>query len=106
MAWLVSRGWQVEAHRFRAGRHDIDLVARNGPLVAFVEVKTRTGQAFGHATESVGWQKRRSLAWAAEVWRSRYGQPGDTYRFDVAVVSVEPSGRNPDISVIEDAWRL
>ena len=37
MAYLIACGWEVEAHRFRLGRHDVDLVVRRGSLVAFVE---------------------------------------------------------------------
>jgi putative endonuclease len=105
LAWLTSRGWLVEAHRFRAGRHDVDLIARRDNMVAFVEVKTRTSDRFGPAQESVGWRKRRALAWVAEVWRSRFGLPGDIYRFDVAVVTLVP-GRSAAVSLVEDAWRL
>ena len=53
MAYLTSCGWLIEAHRFRWGRHDLDLVARRGPLVAFVEVKTRGSTGFGAPIESV-----------------------------------------------------
>ncbi|HEU4525437.1 MAG TPA: YraN family protein, partial [Gemmatimonadales bacterium] len=45
MAYLTSCGWNIESHRFRLGRHDVDLVARKGHLVAFVEVKTRRSNA-------------------------------------------------------------
>jgi putative endonuclease len=87
LAHLVSLGWRIEAHRFRAGRHDIDLVIRRGTLVAFVEVKTRSSGEFGSGVESVGWKKRKALAWAAAVWVARHGQPGDRYRFDVVTIS-------------------
>jgi putative endonuclease len=105
MAWLAARGWQVEAHRFRAGRHDIDLVVRRDHLVAFVEVKTRAGDRFGHPVLAIGWQKRRAIAWAAEVWMSRFGRPGDRYRFDVVSVWVG-SGHAPSVEVLENAWQL
>ena len=103
LAYLTSCGWQVEAHRFRAGRHDVDLVVRRGPVVAFVEVKTRSGDAFGSALEAVGWRKRRAIVKAAEVWRLRHGRPGDAYRFDVVTVCCEGSARR--VEHVADAWR-
>ena len=51
--YLQARGWEVVAHRFRVGRIEVDLIARRGHLVAFVEVKTRRGTAFGSPFEAV-----------------------------------------------------
>ena len=68
IAFLSDRGWRVEVHRFRAGRHDLDIVARRGELVAFVEVKTRGSSEYGAPAESVDWRKRRTLARVAEVY--------------------------------------
>lgn len=104
LAYLTSCGWQVEAHRFRVGRNDVDLVVRRGAVVAFVEVKTRSGEAFGSPLEAVGWQKRRAIARAAEVWRLRHGRAGDEYRFDV--VTVVCSGSDRRVEHVPDAWRL
>ena len=103
LAYLTSCGWQIEAHRFRAGRHDVDLVVRRGSLVAFVEVKTRSDETFGSPLEAIGWQKRRAITRAAEVWRLRHGRPGDEYRFDV--VTVACSGPERRVEHIVDAWR-
>ena len=104
LAYLVSCGWLVEAHRFRLGRNDIDLIVRRGPIIAFVEVKTRVGAAFGSPLEAIGWQKRRTIARVAEVWRLRHGRAGDTYRFDVVTVMQAEAGNV--IEHVEDAWRL
>ena len=81
LAYLTSCGWDIEAHRFRWGRHDLDLVARRDRLVAFVEVKTRRSLACGTPLEAVGWRKRAIIGRLAELWRLRRGRPGDTYRF-------------------------
>jgi putative endonuclease len=105
MAFLISCGWAVEAHRFRWGRHDVDLVARRGLVVAFVEVKTRRSERFGSPLEAIGRRKRESIARVASLWRLRYGRPGDVYRFDVVVVRADRSGVF-GVEHLADAWRL
>ena len=80
--YLLSRGWHIVAHRFRVGHTEIDLIVRQGSLVAFVEVKARRGDAFGSPFEAVTGAKRRELVKAARVWVDRYGRPSDIYRFD------------------------
>jgi len=104
-AHLEDLGWTVVAHRFRAGRNDIDLIARRGGVVAFIEVKTRSGAGFGLGREAIHWKKRRAIARAAEVWRLRHGRPDDQYRFDFIEV-VPAVGRGPAIMHVTDAWRL
>lgn len=104
LAFLTSCGWQVEAHRFRLGRHDVDLIVTRASVVAFVEVKTRASDAFGSPLEAVNWEKRRSIARVAEVWRLRHGRPADEYRFDLVTVTRASGGLVVDH--VEDAWRL
>ncbi len=103
MAYLTSCGWQVEAHRFRLGRHDVDLVVRRGRMVAFVEVKTRRSTEFGTGIESIGWRKQRSIARTASLWALRHGRAGDEYRFDV--VQVQWQTGNWVVEHVEDAFR-
>jgi putative endonuclease len=104
LAWLTACGWQIEAHRFRMGRHDVDLIARRGNVVAFIEVKTRVNDAFGSPLEAIGWQKRRAIGRVAEAWRLRHGRVDDEYRFDV--VTILGSGADQTLEHIPDAWRL
>jgi putative endonuclease len=105
IAFLTSCGWAVEAHRFKLGRHDLDLVIRKGKMVAFVEVKTRRSATCGAAVESVSRRKQRDIARVASVWILRHGRPDDEYRFDVLAVQDAPGGK-PVIEHITDAWRL
>src|SRR5262245_11300197 len=104
IGFLTSQGWTVVAHRFRVGRHELDLVARMGRLVAFVEVKTRRGGRFGPGREAIGWRKREALRRVAEAWRQRYGRPDDLYRFDVVEVRAMGSGGEPEVVHFADAW--
>jgi putative endonuclease len=121
MAHLLRKGWRIEAHRFRLGHHDLDVIARRGSLVAFVEVKTRSSSRFGRAVEAVGWRKRAVQTRLAELWRARFGFPDDRYRFDVICIErgVATDGGSAGVGVgvgergrtgfrithIEDAWR-
>ena len=105
LAYLTSCGWSIEAHRFRLGRNDLDLVIRRHDVVAFVEVKTRRSLRCGTPAESVGWKKRRTIARVAAVWALRNGRWGDNYRFDVVEV-LEQIGGRPQVHHIPDAWRL
>lgn len=82
MDYLQRHGWAVLAHRFRVGRHDIDLIVRKGDVVAFVEVKQRRTTTFGSVRNAVRWRKRSDLARAAAAWIERHGRPADRYRFD------------------------
>jgi putative endonuclease len=102
--YLLAHGWEIEAHRFRLGRNEIDLIARRGSLVAFVEVKTRRGDGFGPGRLSIGWKKRRAIARVADVWRLRYGRLGDVFRFDVLEIVPRPRGKAVIVH-LEDAWR-
>jgi putative endonuclease len=102
--WLRQRGWRIVAERFRSGRRDLDLIAVRDGTVAFVEVKTRLGTAFGDPVEAVDWRKRRELARSARVWIDRFGRPGQVYRFDVVGVLVE--GERVRVRHVEDAFSL
>ena len=97
--YLQSRGWEILEHRFRAGRIELDVVARRGHLVAFVEVKARRGAAFGSPLEAVTGAKRREIVKAARVWMDRHGRRADVYRFDcIAIVDNK-------LEHVEDAFR-
>jgi putative endonuclease len=102
---LAAAGWTVLTRNFRLGRKEIDLVARRGEVVAFVEVKTRAGLGYGHPLEAITWKKRREIQQVAGAWIDQFGAPGDTYRFDAVSVLVL-AGQAPRVEHLEDAWRM
>jgi putative endonuclease len=105
LAFLTSCGWSVEAHRFKLGRHDVDLIARKDRTVAFVEVKTRRSSSCGSGLEAVSRRKQRDIARVANAWILRYGRPNEEYRFDLVAVQPSVNGK-PLIEHVADAWRL
>ena len=95
------------AERFRSGHRDLDLVARQGSVVAFIEVKTRRGGAFGDPVESVHWRKRRELVRSAQVWIDRYGHAGEAYRFDViGVLLLRSDAPRVQLRHVADAFQV
>ncbi|HEY7893413.1 MAG TPA: YraN family protein [Gemmatimonadaceae bacterium] len=102
--WLEQQGWTLVARRFRNGHRDLDLIARRDGVVAFVEVKARRGSDFGDPVEAVDWRKRRELIRSAHVWMDRFGQPTDSYRFDVIGVLME--GARVRIRHVQNAFAV
>ena len=102
--YLETVGYRTLAHRFRVGRLEIDLIVRKGPVVAFVEVKTRRNAVFGSPLEAVTWAKQRDIALVAQCWMDRHGGPTDEFRFDVVGVTLTASGR-ASVQHVEDAFR-
>jgi putative endonuclease len=102
---LERRGWTILARNFRFHRKEIDLIARRGEVLAFVEVKSRRGTDFGHPLEAITWRKRREIHQVAEAWLRRGSQEPEVVRFD-AVSVIWQDGEAPLIEHVEDAWRL
>lgn len=102
--WLSRQGWEIVEHRFRSGHRDVDLIARQGGVVAFVEVKARRGDAFGSPVEAVHARKRRELSRSAQVWVDRHGAANAQYRFDVIGVLLD--GERVRVRHVPDAFSL
>ena len=54
------------------GGYELDLIVRRGRRLAFVEVKSKSGERFGDPLEMVGPEKQRRIRWAAEAWLARH----------------------------------
>jgi len=95
--WLRLKGWTILDRRVRTRAGEVDLVARKGNLIAFVEVKTRrTAAELDHAIDE---HRLARVAAAAEVLMPRYAGPGDDIRVDVILLAPGTRPRH-----IENAW--
>ena len=93
--YLRNLGYKIIVRNFRCELGEIDIVAKDGKTLVFVEVKTR---AYDDPTpeEQVNDVKRHQLTKAAKLYLSRYGMPQPPARFDVVAI-VWPQGREPQI---------
>ncbi len=76
---MVARNW-------RCARGELDLVVRRADTLAFVEVKTRTSDRFGHPAEAVTPAKQRRIRQLAARFCAETGERADVLRFDVVSV--------------------
>jgi putative endonuclease len=85
-AWFLRcKGWMILARRLRTPRGEVDLVARRGRVVAFVEVKwRRSGRELPAAIDEF---RLRRVASAAEILAPHYLRPGDDMRIDVLLLA-------------------
>ncbi len=95
--WLRLKGWRILDRRVRTPAGEVDLVARKGTLVAFVEVKTRATAA--ELDWAIDERRLARVAAAAELLMPRYARPGDDIRVDVILLAPGSRPRH-----IENAW--
>jgi putative endonuclease len=104
LSYLQERGWILLGRNVRVGHRELDLIVRRGHVLAFVEVKTRRGLAFGSPLEAITPAKRRDVCRAAAQWlRENDCPPGITVRFDAMGV-LKPRNGPIRITHIPDAW--
>jgi putative endonuclease len=99
---LETRGYVILARRYRQRGGEIDIIARDGATLVFVEVKTRDGHEFGDAAEAVTAWKRRRMAHVALDYMSRHHISECPCRFDV--VSIHVDGGRPAIELFQNAF--
>ncbi len=102
--YLQSQGYRIVARNLmlRGAHVEIDLVARHGGVIVFVEVKTRASDEFGTPDRAVDREKRENLARAASAYLHAAGSTWDQARFDIVSVTFDPGVR---IQHIQDAFQ-
>jgi len=102
-AHLEAKGYRILATGFRVREGEIDLVAEKDGVVAFVEVKTRRGDALGTAVEGVDRRKAARLLVLGDAFaEGRPGLPAGR-RIDIVAIDLEPGGRVRSVEHIENA---
>jgi putative endonuclease len=101
-SYMRDSGMKLLARNYRCRAGEIDVIARAGETVVFVEVKTRSGVGFGTAAEAVTRGKQRKLVRAARRYIAEHELEGGGFRFDVA--EVYAAGGGMEINYIQNAF--
>jgi len=91
-AYLADAGWQVLDRNWRCAAGELDIVALQGSELVVVEVKTRTGDGFGHPAEAVTARKLTRLRRLAAQWLDAHDLRPAGVRVDVIAVRTSPRG--------------
>ena len=90
---LLRRGYAIVDRRYRTRAGEIDVVARDGPALVFVEVKTRRSSRCGLPADAVTRRKRRRIVLMASDYLARRRPRASSCRFDVVSVIIDHDGR-------------
>jgi putative endonuclease len=102
---LLRAGYRILTRNWRGGGGELDLVAWDGEVLGFVEVRSRRTAAFGLPSETVDRRKQRKVVRAAEAFLAAHFPAGGVMaRFDVVSVVDPGDGAAPEVVLIRDAF--
>lgn len=97
-------GYKKIVRNFRCPLGEVDIIARDGDTLVFLEIKTRKGRSIGYAKEAVNARKKRQISKVALAYMKSRDCSDLRARFDVVAISL---GRGkPEIEVIKNAFEL
>lgn len=82
-AYLRHQGYIIEAQNYSSSHGELDLVARKGHLLVFVEVKSRRTDLYGRPRDAVTEEKAARIRETAYEYLQDHKRPGDRIRYDV-----------------------
>jgi len=98
-AHLIAHGYAIVERNWRCKVGELDLVARDGDVLVFVEVRSRADSAHGSPLDTVGVAKQRRVAQVAQAYLAARRPRASSCRFDVVGISGD------DIVLVRDAFR-
>ncbi len=102
--WLRANGCTILARNFRGPRKgEVDIIARDGKLLLFIEVKTRRRDSKIRGLDAVGKEKQALIERGANAWLKTLRTRDLPWRFDVIEVKFAP-GELPEVNHVRDAF--
>jgi putative endonuclease len=100
---LTRRGYRIVARNWHCPAGEVDIVARDGPVWAFVEVRTRRGTRFGTPEESITAAKQARMIDVALTYLAEHEVGDVDWRLDLVAVELDRSGHLVRVEVLENA---
>lgn len=103
---LAGLGYKILETNSRCQQGEIDIVARDGEYLVFVEVRTKSGPDFGTPEESITRAKKERLISLALLYLQTHSRLPPLWRIDVVAVELGPQGKPSRVEVIQNAVSL
>jgi len=100
--YLLKQGYQILATNYKTKLGELDIIAEEGDILAFVEVKTRSSRSFGLPQESVNFKKQNKIIRVALQYIKDHKFQG-TWRVDVVAIVMDKNRRVESIDLIRNA---
>jgi putative endonuclease len=91
--FLRKQGYKIIDQNYRTRGGEIDVIAKEGEMVVFVEVKTRISAEFGYPEEAIDARKQHKLAMTAEAYLAAHQLYEADYRIDAIGIEMERGGQ-------------
>ncbi len=101
--YLEKRSYKILERNYRSADGELDIVARHGCYLVFVEVRTKTSLGFGHPEESITQAKMNKLKTMANHYLQSHENLPESWRIDVVAVELDEKGKPSRIELIENA---
>ena len=102
--FLKKNGYKIIEQNYRCKLGEIDIIARDGRVLAFIEVKARRTGEFGGPKWAVTPKKQRKISMVALEYLKKTKQMQERARFDVVAIRLLPD--RPDVEIIKNAFDL
>jgi putative endonuclease len=104
LKFLKKQKYKILEKNYRTRQGEIDIIARDGDTISFIEVKARTSDHFGDPKGAVTLQKQRKISMVALQYLKATNQSDAKARFDV--VAISSTVTTPKIEIIKNAFEL
>jgi len=101
--FLEGRGYHTLETNYRCPDGEIDIIARHGDFLVFIEVRTRKSLEFGSPEESITPAKMEKLRVVASHYQQNHDNLPSLWRIDVVAVELDKKGKLSRIELIENA---
>jgi len=97
-------GYKCLIRNYRCPLGEIDIIAKDGDTLVFIEIKTRRGRSLGYAKEAINRKKRRQVSKVALAYMKAHNCCDVKSRFDVVAINLTENKKQ--IEVIRNAFDL